>query len=242
MADVVTFDPTNLRIVEIGVGGDNEIEWREVYSEWKVWYAQSDNSKYPPAFRVVGGDPISDTENLGSTFFLQFPWKFRPAELSHRLTLVGNLFSEPAGANVIVPTLGTFTVLVEQRVSNLTDAGLDPAVNAEAVWARVLTGTITTATAEEMLARITLPIAVPVVAKTVVADAGNTGISFKTDLPETLDNYWKDTFASFAAGALAGQVKKVLAYNGTTKVLTVGPAPGFTGPPSPGDVFVLINR
>jgi hypothetical protein len=51
-----------------------------------------------------------------------FPWKFRPAEYDHRLTLVGNMFSDPAGESVIVPTNGTFTVLVEQRVSNLTDA------------------------------------------------------------------------------------------------------------------------
>jgi len=123
MADV-TFDPVNLRIVEISAGGDNELDWLEIYSEWKVWVAQSDNAKYPQAFRVVGGDPISLTQNLGSTFFLLFPWKFRPAELSHRLTLVGNLFSDPAGGTVLVSTLGSYTVLIEQRVSNLTDAVL----------------------------------------------------------------------------------------------------------------------
>jgi hypothetical protein len=121
---VVTFDPTNHPplIIEIDTGGDNELDWLEIYSEWKVWSALSDNLKYPPAFRVVGGDPISGTANLGSTFFLLAPWKFRPAEQSHRLTMVGNVFSDPAGANIITPTLGAFTVLVEQRVSNLTDA------------------------------------------------------------------------------------------------------------------------
>lgn len=239
---IVTFDPATLRIVEIGVGGDNELEWAEVYSNWKTWAALSDNIKYPPAFRVVGGDPISGTQDLGSTFFMMYPWKFRPAELSHRLTLVGNLFSDPAGANVIVPTLGTYTVLVEQRVSNLTDSGLDPVVNAEAVWAQTLYGTYITATASAMLSRVTLPYSVPTLARTVLADGGNSGLSFKTDLAETADNYWQDALCSFALGGLAGQVKKVFGYNGTTKVLTVGPSPGFTGTPAPGDVFVLINR
>lgn len=52
------------------------------------------------------------------------PWKLRPAERNHKLTLVGNCFYDPAGISVVTPTLGTFTVLIEMRVSNLTDAVL----------------------------------------------------------------------------------------------------------------------
>jgi hypothetical protein len=120
----VTFDPIGLRIVEDSVGGDNALDWVSVYSQWKVWAALSDNIKYPPAFRVVGGDPISDIQNLGSTFFLLFPWKFRPAELSHRLVMSGNLYTDPAGSSPFVPTLGSYTVLIESAVSNLVDASV----------------------------------------------------------------------------------------------------------------------
>lgn len=126
MPAVVNFNVTGpgLFIEEISAGGDNELDWLEIYSEWKDWAAQSDNLKYPPAFRVVGGDPISDVQNLGSTFFLLAPWKLRPAELDHRLILNGNIFTDPAGESPVVATLGTYTVLVEGFVSNLVDAAV----------------------------------------------------------------------------------------------------------------------
>jgi hypothetical protein len=73
----------------------------------------------------------------------------------------------------------------------------------------------------------------------VVSDAGNSATSFKTDLSEATNDYWKDTLLLFTSGALAGQVKKVSSYNGTTKVITVASA--FTGTPAAGDTFLLIN-
>lgn len=123
MADVVTFDPINLRIIEIDTGQpSNELDLREIYSEWKDWLlADSSRKGYPQAFRVVGGDPVSDTEQLGSTFFLLFPWKIRPAEYDHRLTIVGNLFTDPAGEAAVITTLGNYTVNVEMKVSTLVE-------------------------------------------------------------------------------------------------------------------------
>ena len=122
MPDVVTFDPINLRIVEIDAAGDNALTWQEIYSEWKDWLlADSSRMRYPQAFRTVGGDPISETTNLGSTFFLQNRWKFRPAENDHRLIVNGNLFTDPAGESPFVLTLGGFTVAIESVVSNLTE-------------------------------------------------------------------------------------------------------------------------
>jgi len=139
MPDIVTFDTSGpLRIIEISAGGDNEIDWLEIYSEWKVWSQLSDNLKYPPAFRVVGGDPISDVQNLGSTFFLLAPWRFRPAELDHELIINGNVFYDPPGIPPVVPTLGGYTVLTTLKVSNLVDSAatpeVDPAAIADAVW------------------------------------------------------------------------------------------------------------
>jgi hypothetical protein len=72
----------------------------------------------------------------------------------------------------------------------------------------------------------------------VVSDAGNSAASFKTDLAETATDYWNDALVVFVSGNLAGQVKKVTAYNGSSKVLTV--SGGFTGTPSAGDAFVLV--
>jgi len=146
MADVVTFQvpPAGpYRVIEIDTGGDNEIDWLEIYSEWKVWAAASDNLKHPPAFRTVGGDPISDVKNLGSTFFLMWPWRFKPAEHSHRLRLAGNIFTDPAGESPVVETDGSYTVIVEYEVSTLVEsavARLDLAQLQETIYLDTVSG------------------------------------------------------------------------------------------------------
>lgn len=75
---------------------------------------------------------------------------------------------------------------------------------------------------------------------TVAADGGNTALTFKTDLTQAVDNYWVDALITFTTGSLIGQVKKVVAYNGTTKFVTVGWT-GLTAAPSTGDRFILIE-
>lgn len=73
----------------------------------------------------------------------------------------------------------------------------------------------------------------------VVTDGGNTSSTFKTDRTEATTDFWKDSLLLFVSGALAGQVKKVSAYNGTTKFVTL--SAGFTGAPSDGDRFIFVN-
>jgi hypothetical protein len=96
----------------------------DLYSDWKEEVAIGDNMKHPIAMRSVGGDPISDIQNLGATYFLTNNWRIRPHEADHELVLTGNLFSDPAGVNIVVPTLGDFTVLVTNVVSNLVDSSV----------------------------------------------------------------------------------------------------------------------
>jgi hypothetical protein len=96
----------------------------DLYSDWKEEVKLSDNMKHPVAMRAVGGDPISGTQNLGATYFLINGWRIRPDEVDHELTITGNLFSDPAGENIVVPTLGTYTVLVTNVVSNLVDSSV----------------------------------------------------------------------------------------------------------------------
>lgn len=122
MPDIVTFDPTLKHIVEIDTGGDNELDVKEIYSEWKVWSQQ--NPKWLPAMSVIGGDPLTPELDLGSTFFLENGWRFRPAERNHRVTLVGNLWTREPGEDPSVDTLAPYRVTVQQRVSNLVDASV----------------------------------------------------------------------------------------------------------------------
>ena len=74
---------------------------------------------------------------------------------------------------------------------------------------------------------------------TVQTDAGNSATQFKTSQSETAVDFWKDALCLFLSGTLVGQVKKVTAYDGSTKVVTF--TSGFTGTPTAADVYTLIN-
>lgn len=121
MADIVTFDGPNKIITEIDAGGDNTLDVAEIYSEWKVWATLSDNLKFEQAMSIVGGDEISATQSLGFSVFMENGWRIRPAESSHKLTLVGNIFTREAGESVFVDTIGSFNVNTETQVSSLID-------------------------------------------------------------------------------------------------------------------------
>lgn len=111
----VTFDgPNKLIIVDSGITSlDAKID---LYSDWKEWVLVSDNSKYLPAFTAIGGDPIGGGLYTGITFIQINGWLIRPDEVDHTLTINGNLFGD-AGAPIITPTLGDYTVLVQLRNS-----------------------------------------------------------------------------------------------------------------------------
>lgn len=97
-------------------------------------------------------------------------------------------------------------------------------------------GTMRIAADQEVL-RLTVTLTRPVGA--VVSDENNTSSTFKTDLA-VADNTYVRAWIKFTSGSLAGQVSKIEAYNGTTKFITVTEA--FTGTPSDGDDFVIVNE
>jgi hypothetical protein len=73
----------------------------------------------------------------------------------------------------------------------------------------------------------------------VVSGAGNSATSFVTDLGQAETDHWKDSFLLFRSGDLKGQVRRVTAYNGATKVVT---SEAFTGIPADADRFLMVNR
>lgn len=73
----------------------------------------------------------------------------------------------------------------------------------------------------------------------VIADVGNTTLTFKTDRTEATNDVWKNTLCLFTTGALAGQIQKVTGYDGATKFLSF--STGFTAAPAGTDRFVLVN-
>lgn len=78
-----------------------------------------------------------------------------------------------------------------------------------------------------------------IVSGKVVADAGNTASTFKTDLTESSTDAFKDAFLLWRTGALAGECKKVSAFNPATDFVT---AAAFSAAPAANDEFVIVNR
>lgn len=115
-----TFDgPTKTIILS---SGTTDISIVDLWSRWCDWLAIGTNSMYLPALRFVGGDAISATKNLGVTFFIINGWRIRPYEGDHRLTVAGNLYTDPAGFSPFTNTLGSFNIVIEMAVSNLSDS------------------------------------------------------------------------------------------------------------------------
>ena len=112
-----TFDGINsLIILPLNV---TTINVNDIYSRWVDWVLTSDNSKYLPAFRSVGGDPISGTLSLSPTYFLTNGWYIRPSEADQYLTVNGNLFTDPSGSNPFIATLGNYNVVIQYVTSNV---------------------------------------------------------------------------------------------------------------------------
>lgn len=108
----ITFDPTNKRIILDSAYLDTV----DMYSRWKEWVQTSDNAKYLPAFRVVGGDPLSGSTSIPCYLFLINGWRIRPMEATHTLRIVGGAVSVEGGGDPVVPTLGDYNVLVDREV------------------------------------------------------------------------------------------------------------------------------
>lgn len=87
----------------------------EIWSRWIDWFVTSDNSKYLPALRVIGGNTVSGSIAIPSYFYLLNGWRIRPMESSHDLEITGNIIVD-GGGNPIVATIGTYQVNVRYTV------------------------------------------------------------------------------------------------------------------------------
>lgn len=106
-----TFDGPNRLIIL--APGSRELDVRDLYSRWKDWAATGDNSKYPPFFSVVGGDPTTGANTITPYFFLQNGARIRPAEENHTLTVNGIVLVD-GGGDPFADTLGVYRVRIVQ--------------------------------------------------------------------------------------------------------------------------------
>lgn len=119
----VTFDGPTKRIIL----STPTVSAPEIWSAWVDWVKE--NSQWPMAFSLVGGIALGGGLFIPPYFFLMNGWKIRPMEADHTLTISGNVFVDGGVGDPIVPTLGTFNVLVKMVVpvqaQGISTAGSD---------------------------------------------------------------------------------------------------------------------
>jgi len=116
-----TFDGDNLIMtLDAPVDGvlslDTQADW---YSEWKKWSLLDDNLKYEKAFDIIISEELTPGIESGAYFFFRNDsgWRVRPFEANATIYLNGNLVPRDSSLPIMIPTIGTYTVLL---------AGLQP--------------------------------------------------------------------------------------------------------------------
>jgi hypothetical protein len=110
----------------ITITAQTTVSVRDVYSRWADWVVTSDNAKYLPAFRTLGGDdidPVSGT-SVPIYAFLTNGWKVRPQEASHTLVVNDGILLVDGGGDPFLSTMGTYVVRInfQQPVQAITVA------------------------------------------------------------------------------------------------------------------------
>lgn len=121
----------------------------EVYSAWIDWVVLRDNSKFLPAIRYTGFDPIGGGQYTGDSYFLINGWKLSVDLAKVRVT--GVLFSDDYDTAYYTPTMvaqypATVASLVNTVTINVPSQTVVPTAleNADAVWAHSFTSRLLT--------------------------------------------------------------------------------------------------
>ena len=162
----VVFDGLN-KIIYVSEGVTELDVKTDLYSAWKEWNVASTEAPeprvWPKAFTAIGGDPISDSQNLGTTYFLENNWRIQPfpSKSSYLLTVIGNIYTREGDS----PFLFAEGVSVSLTRSNIVDLitieGVSAAITeqdyinmAQYVWDKSLSEIISSDTTGELLKKL----------------------------------------------------------------------------------------
>ena len=140
----VSWDGRN-RIIYVNEGVTELDVKIDIYSAWKEWVLASPEyptaSTWKEAISAIGGEPLNDTLNVGSTFFLENGWRIQPfaSKNPYILTVNGNIYTREAGGNPFLFAEGvsvnlTRSNIVDQVVATSSLSSGDLASIAAEVW------------------------------------------------------------------------------------------------------------
>ena len=134
-----------------------------------------------------------------------------------RLDLIIDAILDDTGTNGVILTTAEKSVLVDL------------------IWDEAISGHNTAGTTGKALKQIKEGV---ISAESTVNDVSATTTSFITALTETTDGHYDDLTLMFIDGALQGQARPILDYNGTTKTITLDEA--LTEAPVNGAGFIIL--
>lgn len=122
----------------------------DVYSGWIDWLALRDNTKFAPALRYTGLDPIGGGQFTGDVYFLTNGWKLS-VDLA-KVRVSGVLYSDNYATAYYTPDLvAQYPATVAALVNTVTITTVNPNPEpptapevAEAVWAHSFTAKLLT--------------------------------------------------------------------------------------------------
>lgn len=145
----VVFDGDN-KLIIINSGNPTINIKQDIYSTWKQWVQVSDNTKYLPALRTTGGDPIGGGQYTGDIYFTINGWRI---SVSDDIEINGVIFSEDYPSPFISDTN---TYLVTNKVSSLVQTissgdTIQQGTTPKEVWDYLLTDANTSGSMGERL-------------------------------------------------------------------------------------------
>jgi hypothetical protein len=120
--ELVDFNGTDRRIyIHPLISSINVRE--DIYSAWKRWCALRDNSKYTPAMRAIGGDPLGGGLYSGDMYFLMNSWQI---VIDHNVSFQGNLYHDTNGLSpFIIQAGGGVTSTVSSLAYGYSTTGVE---------------------------------------------------------------------------------------------------------------------
>jgi len=119
------FDGEN-KLIYVAPGESTINVKTDLYSDWKEWVQVDQNSKFEPALRTIGGDPLGETQYAGDMYFLINGWQ---VVIDHYTEINGILYSDDFPSPYIIqPGGGVFATVSSLALSYNTTGVAVPTV------------------------------------------------------------------------------------------------------------------
>ena len=132
----VTFDGPN-KLILINEGETSVDIQADVYSNWKQWSLQRDNTKFLQAISTLGGVPITESTFVGDTYFLENGWRIQPwtTAAGYIVDIIGNIYTREPGQNPVNPTPNVSVTLTRSNITETSIVGGVTTTNRlEEIW------------------------------------------------------------------------------------------------------------